>query len=216
MGLHKTAFRFFGVFMVGFVTLLATWAIWGSAYGTLFRGAGDAMAFGSGSWTVKYLQKRDEDPNHDTQVLLLNPNKHLKRSVSLSSRRMAYMPTVFLLALIIATPIPRPRKPIAILWCFVGVHLYIASRLALVPATYITEPGAESEQTFLTTLNWVLSGSYAGWALVPLVIWLLVTLTYAWPLTLPETATCVSTGDPPTVALVKKEKRKVRRRTNRV
>lgn len=185
MPLRKRSLRFFLVFVATFVVLLGAWGVLASSYGALFRAAGGAMALGSGPWAVKYSRQLDKNASHDTQVLLLNRQDSLKRTVDLSSRRMAYMPTALLIALTLATPVPWVRKGVSLLWGFIGVNVYIAIRLALVPSTYIVAPGEESRETVLAALEWILSGSSAGWTIVPLVIWVVVTLTCGLPLTSP-------------------------------
>lgn len=196
MDLHKRAPRFFLIFLTTFGVALVAWEGLGSFYGALFRGAGDVLAVGSGPWTVKYSRHLDLDSNHDTQVLLRNRQDGLQRDVNLSSRRMAYMPTAFLIALVLATPTSRERKRLALLWGFIGVHFYIALRLALVPATYIALRGEESRETLLTSLEWVFSGSSAGWMVVPLVIWLIVTLKCCLPLASPDSSQNASDNTP--------------------
>jgi len=180
MHLRKKSIRFFLTFILTFAALIVAWSVVGSAYGSLFRGAGGAMAIATGPWSVKYSRQLDGDSHHDTQVLLRNRRDSLKRDVNLSSRRMAYMPTIFLVALTLATPVPWARKRLALLWGLIGVHVYIAARLAIVPATYIAARGDDSE-TLLRKLEWILSGSSAGWAIVPLIIWVVITLKYALP-----------------------------------
>ncbi len=181
MHLRKKPIRFFLTFLFTFAAFIAAWNVVGSAYGSLFRGAGGMMAIATGPWSVKYSRQLDGDVHHDTQMLLRNRRDSLKRDVSLSSRRIAYMPTAFLIALTLATPVPWARKRIAMLWGLIGVHINIAARLAILPATYIAARGEDTSETLLRKLEWVLSGSSAGWAIVPLIIWVGIILNYALP-----------------------------------
>lgn len=178
MAPRNVGVRFFARFVVVFVVFLAAWSLVAGAYAAFFRGVGGSVAATGRDWTVWYSQSTGQDAHHDTEVLFLNRKANLRGSFSLSSKRMAYMPTAFLAALIVATPIAWKRRSLALLWGMLWVHAYIAIRLLLIPATYFAKEGEESGRTLLARLDWVLSGSSAGWTIVPLVIWLLVTFRY--------------------------------------
>jgi len=83
------------------------------------------------------------------------------------------MPTAFVLALTLATPVAWPRRVWSALWALLWVNLYVAIKLALFPIAYGGDDpvGAMTFAGILRWVFWVVGASSVGWMLVPLLIW---------------------------------------------
>ncbi len=185
MLLAKRVRWFFLQSVVIFAVLWALWPVLGESYGKLFRAGGNCLVgLGSGG-RVWFSSPTDYDPYRDIEIVIAKRSfdgSMVQRTTTVSSRRHGYMPTVFVLALTLATPIPWSRRWRAIVWVFFLIHAYIALKLAVFPMVYGPEAavGTSSLAHFcragLERLYWIISASQAGWAIVPLFVWALVTL----------------------------------------
>ncbi len=176
MSAAKAAGGFFVRSLLVFVALFATWPVVGATYASVFRGAGNGIVgFGSGG-SVRFIEPADKTAPHDVELTLRDREEQAKRSVAVSSRRHGFMPSAFLFALIVATPVSWSRRARATAWAFVAMHAYIAVKLALMPIAYPINAASGYWPDVLAGFFWVVSGSSAGWMMVPLVIWALATL----------------------------------------
>lgn len=137
------------------------------------------VGLGSGG-SIWYTATTVDHKPHDMQLVLRDAEKHQQRGVYMSSRRLGYMPTVFLLALVLAYPMSRSRLLRALLWSVAWIHVWIVLVLVLYPFAYGDLQAALTDESpsaglgaLQYVLEWVLSGSSAGWLLVPLLIWTL-------------------------------------------
>jgi len=82
---------------------------------------------------------------YDINVIVYNRN-HVKPNgnvyaaqVRHSSRHVGYLPTAFLLALILSAGIPWKRKLIALLWGMLSIHLFILFKTSLIIIYFLGE-----------------------------------------------------------------------------
>jgi hypothetical protein len=102
--------------------------------------------------------------------------------VMLSTRLTGYLPTAELLALVLATSIPWSRKWKALLWGMLGVHAYIALRLASAVLYVLSATQLSEFFTFTPTGNKIVHSIYEmavqsvtiSFA-TPALIWIVVT-----------------------------------------
>ena len=131
---------------------------------------------------VQVNESLAEDPNHDTVFVLTNWEADAESEFAGSSLK-GYEPTAFVLALILATPIPLLRRLWAAAFGLVLVSLYAAIRTGVFLvfafsrdndlAVFSLGPTARGAIEYVF---WVVGESFGGWLLVPLPIWALVCL----------------------------------------
>ena len=128
--------RFFCLFLLAFGLLMAPWPRLGRAY-TKFYCAGAAFLFGSFGSTGTVTFEPLSDSEHDLHVTLYNQAQVGPDSNAVAirtrhnSRHAGYMYVAFLVALILATPLPLRRKTWALLLGIILIHCVIALQLAL-------------------------------------------------------------------------------------
>jgi len=132
----KGIIRFFCLFLLVFGLLMAPWPRVGKAY-TRFYSTGAAFLFSSfGSTGIVHFEPLS-DSEYDLNVTLFNraraaPDGGVARiRTRHSSRHAGYMYIAFLVALILATPIPWNRKGWALLLGMILIHGLVALQLAL-------------------------------------------------------------------------------------
>lgn len=174
----RSFLAFIAWFLLIFVVLLLLWRPLGSGYGRLFRAAGTGLVPAESRSRIWFESPEGPTNRHDVQVVVGNPKEHTKRSTKISSRRHGYMPTAFMLALTLATPVAWPRRLRSALWALLWVNLYVVIKLALFPMAYGGDDpvGAFSLAGILRRIFWVVGASSVGWMLVPLLIWATLTL----------------------------------------
>jgi len=176
----KTLCGFFIRALVVFSLFAFCWPIVGSAYGAAFRASGNVLANVWSQRIVTISLSQERPSNRDTELGVIDKLMHKKSTTVLSSRRHGYMPTALVIALSLATPIAWPRRCRVALAAFFCVNIYIAFKLWLLPLAYEpvqvqTAAQSSGEQTsIVSTFFWIVSASSAGWAIVPVLIWLLL------------------------------------------
>ncbi|GAG33751.1 unnamed protein product, partial [marine sediment metagenome] len=135
------------------------------------------------------LPLSDFAEGQDTEVVLFNRRTGAERHIAGGSKLQGFKPTAFILALIVATPIPWSRRWRAVVGGLVLVHAYVALRmLVFLLAAFggdnplaLFSPGPIGG-AILGFLSWFLVLSYTSWLIAPLPIWVLVSLrTSDWP-----------------------------------
>jgi len=113
-------------------------------YGRLFVTCGNGLIDAAGgdsgllgtTGAAKLEADYDGDPQHDVRVGVLNFRNQGKNGwfnrKRTSSRHLGYMPTVTLVALVLATPMAWRRKLWALLWGLLFVHAFILVRFGFV------------------------------------------------------------------------------------
>jgi len=167
--------------MLVFCLMMVIWLWIGPGYARFFRATGNALVGLGTDGNTRYTPFDEAGQSRDTELILRDPIARQQRSVHLSSRRLGYLPTIFLISLVLAYPLSHARRWRALLWSLAWVHVWIACIFVLYPVAYgglsLTTNGASlSNHTGILqyVLGWVISGSSVGWMLVPLLIWCLV------------------------------------------
>jgi len=172
---------FLGRFILVFVLLMAPWPGLKDGYAAFYRAAGNSLftRFGDDG-RVHFRSSTRPDPDRNLEVVLKNWRTGSEYVFAGTSAK-GYNPTAFVVALILATPIPWRRRLRALLWGLVSVNVYVALRILLFlvvafsgdNALALFTPGPLG-QGILDYLNWVVVESFAGALLLPLPIWILV------------------------------------------
>lgn len=125
-------FFFIRVVLV-YALLMIPWPGLQRASGMFYRAVWNIVfvSFGADG-EVQFLPLRPPKHGQDTTVILKNVRTSYVFRLTTSSRYMAYAPTVLLLALLLATPVPWSRRWRALLWGLLFVHGFIVARMALV------------------------------------------------------------------------------------
>ena len=142
MSMTRLVGGFFLCFLIVFVPLMVLWPVVREPYGAMFQRAGNVLV-GLGSKRVGPDFERavwfnscdDPDPDRDTEIIFTDPDGS-RRPIRIGSRLDGYMPTTFVLALIVATPIPWRRRWRALLWGLLVVHVYVALIIMSFPLAY--------------------------------------------------------------------------------
>jgi len=101
-------------------------------YRAVFRWAGNAIFYsfgGDGSVYFEPLSRADHV--RDTRLRLVNRRTGNSGSMDFKCVYTGYRPTAFLIALVLATPIPWSRRGWALIWGLLGVSLFVAVRVWL-------------------------------------------------------------------------------------
>jgi hypothetical protein len=169
---------------------IMAWLAIGGAYGAVFRTTAEFLfgSFGRHGF-VRFEPLAMASGDMDTAVLLRNQETRADGRDVISSRRLGYIPTAFLTALVLATPIPFQRRWRALLWGLALIHVYVATRVLLILlwdfngshawALYTPGPFGSALLSGLALLfGAALSGCYIG----PIFIWIITTFrTSDWP-----------------------------------
>lgn len=141
--------RFFLLVAVIYAGLMVPWPGLERGYAAIFRGMGNAFFARFWFWpdgTVRFLNLKDLKPGDlpaetpeiaatgtfDTLMELRSRSAPGSLGyLRTSSRYVGYGPTVVVIALIAATPLPWARRLWALLWGLLFVHLFVVFRLTL-------------------------------------------------------------------------------------
>lgn len=172
---------FFVRLVVCYGLLMLPWPGLEETYADLFRTGAEAVFGNVGSpGAVTLVPGPPTDVTHDTDLYVRNHKTGAEPGLGISSRYGAYVPTIFFLALIVATPLTWKRKGWALFWGLLGVHFFIGLVLLLQILYMFTGP------TALFTLSPLWRRLLAGtvqiinvapltWLIVPTFIWIMVT-----------------------------------------
>jgi hypothetical protein len=192
MRLSRPIARFVCVFLLLYVALTVPWPGWKAAYGTWFRAFGEGVAAVLPS--SRTVRMRDAGPSAplDTQILLIDPkspvaNGHQKALVlNLDSRSVGWIPTAFLCALVISTPIPWRRRLRALGLGLLAIHIYLSLVLAsfIWNQSVIADGGAGSQVSpfsrwLLGALEETLVTQLGPSFVIPALIWILLAFSLA-------------------------------------
>lgn len=151
--------RFFAVAGLIFAIFMAPWPGLEKGYAAAFRTGGD-VTFSRTFWfwtqaRVRFLDLRADDlvgkintviPGKlppgvvpprasgvkDTLMVLMNTDTPASTGqLRTSSRYIAYVPTVMVIAMILATPLARSQRIRALIWGLIWVHAFVALRISL-------------------------------------------------------------------------------------
>lgn len=180
---------FFARFMAIFVVLTIPWPGLPRAYAPLYRAGASAIfaQFGSDG-IVEVRAAANGDPDRDMEFILRNVRTQSKYVFAGTSLK-GYQPTAYILALILATPIPWTRRWRAAFWGLVLVTVYVCLRLGVFLVFAFSRDNALAlfslgpvARHALDFIYWAVVESLAGWLLVPLPIWALLCFRRSnWP-----------------------------------
>lgn len=166
-----------------YALLVAPWHGLQDAYRTCFR-AGGNLLFGTigEHGSAKFAPLTSKRGTADTLVTLRKRGSRYGTGLNMSSAQVGYRPTVFLIALALATPIPWSRRWKALVLGLLAVQGFIAFRVWLFLADLLSNENDMAIYSLVPWMKSILSGvslvlfrSPAMHYIGPLFIWLGVT-----------------------------------------
>jgi len=178
----KTIVGFFLRVTAFYVLLLSPWHGLTDAYRVVFRTMGNVtMArLASGEAALQFVPLSVDPHGRDTTAKVLNRRNKQTGNIDLKSGFLGFRPTAFLVALVLATPIPRSRRAIALLLGGIGVSIFVLLRTWLQLADVLSDPsplrvyelGAFWKTTVKVSLKILVLPPTSGY-IVPGLIWVL-------------------------------------------
>ncbi|MFQ5458959.1 MAG: hypothetical protein ACE5FC_11000, partial [Myxococcota bacterium] len=191
--------KFFLASLVVYAVLMAPWPGLQRGYAAVFRAAGNVCLSRFWFWpqsSVRFMDIRSIRPGDlapgapefaptaemDTLMELRTRGTPQVGYLRTSSRYVGYSPMVLMVALLVATPLPWPRRARALLWGMLLIHAFIALRVTLT----LTANGFAADKAYalfhpgrfvtglLTRTETILSDDPAASYVIPVFIWLLV------------------------------------------
>jgi hypothetical protein len=174
-------------FVIGYALLIVPWPGFGSLYSGYFRTLGQTV-LGRDSGRLVRFEAVPAQLHHllDTRVLLakLKPGESgatfQVSYLELDARGIGWVPTALMVALVVATPVSWRRRGWALLWGLLAVHIFILCGLAA--AVWNTSADLQLVnfppfwKQVLAGLDETLITQLGASFVVPVVIWMLVTL----------------------------------------
>lgn len=186
MSPRKLIAWFFVRLVVLYALLMVTWPGVEETYARAFRWCGTKLLGDFGSRGVVWLVPGPRsDLTHDTDLFVQNRETGAGLGLGVSSRYVAYLPTAFLISLIVATPLSVRRRAWALLWGLLVVHGVAVMELIIV-AVYGFSLGSPPVmyhlsdfwgRTLAATVQ-IIGVSPFTWLVVPTFIWVLVTFRH--------------------------------------
>ncbi len=175
---------FFAYFVVVFGLLMIPWSGVRTAYASALRGSANLFL----SWLgpvgrCRFVPHPGSTGAMDTNIELTNlrTRETSIRPRTIGSRHMGYIPTAFVAALMIATPVSLRRKTWALLWGLLAAHVFVMLRLAITVLRDFTLPGDMAlfspgplTDTLIQIGFVVFAGTQIGGFIVPILIWAVV------------------------------------------
>lgn len=166
-----------------YALLVAPWPGVRSTYHACFRAGGNFLFGAVGTGAAKFAPLSSPGKDSDTLVTLRKRRPpYPEADMRISSIRVGYWPTVFLIALAVATPIPWTRRWRALVLGLICVHAFIALRIGLFLVDAFSNDDMLAVYSFsgwfkfaLHSTSLVLFRSPAVHYIGPLFIWLAVT-----------------------------------------
>lgn len=164
--------------------LLAPWPGRAGAYSAVFRAEGNLLCkpFGQ-QYRLRFIPPPPDAPVHLCLAEFTNRQSNARGTLPLNTHRHGYAPTVVVMALVLATPIPWRRRWHALLWGVLAVQGFVAFRVYLLLLEWISGDNPIAFLTLspfwtqvLNQLLAVLVKAPPSIYIVPLFIWILVTL----------------------------------------
>lgn len=182
---------FLGRFIFVYALFTGLWFSVDTHYAQAFRALGNLILGDLGTQGIVHFLPLEVDAKteHKDTALLLTTQANLAQQqvelswVIVSSRDSAYIPTVLLIALILASPISGLRKQLALFHGLILIHVFIGLRL-LVAIAYAFSHNPNLAmlrltpfwQTLLDIAAQVFTEYIGILYIMPVFIWLLVTL----------------------------------------
>lgn len=175
------------VFSIVFGLLSVSWSGWQEAYSQAFRRAGNAAFSTYGDkGVVKFLPAEYVNRTADTEITTKIKGSRYIGVGEVSPRLMGYLPTVELLALILASAVTWRRKLVALLTGMLAAHAFLYFRLWILIRVYFSsddpwrqyQPGPTAH-AILKHFNEVINIAPTASFVVPVLIWIAVTFRYS-------------------------------------
>lgn len=173
----------FAMLVLVYGALAALWSVAGDAYAAAYRSLGNA-AFGTFFGSGGLVELRPAPPGAAADsVLAVRSRQRLVWGETVHSARLTgYLPTIEVIALVLATPLPWRRRLRALGWALGGVQLFVALRLLLALVHYFngTEPwslyalGAPASRLLAAAFELLVVSPTPSFV-VPVVIWMAAT-----------------------------------------
>jgi hypothetical protein len=178
----KPILRFLVVFFVVFVVLILPWPGVRAGYAAFYRAIGNLCAApimsAASEVTVRFEPlapgEFENQEGRDFKLTLHHRPSGIRGSTPYSTWPQGYVPTAFVIALILASPISWGRRLRALVIGLLLVTVFVAFRQAVLIASvvYRLEGFTKQLQDFAW---WVFVESFAGVFVIPMVIWLIAT-----------------------------------------
>ncbi len=171
-------------FLLVYSLLMAPWPGLQNAYRTAYVSAGQFLFQTLTSPdTIRFEAPDVVQAEVDTVVFVRYRETGGWITLGINSRQGAYLPTVVLVSLILATPVPWSRRVVSVLWGLALVHLFIVVRLTIVVLSayyWMRGPntGADTSlwtKVFVAGVKFAATGQGLGY-IVPTIIWVLVAI----------------------------------------
>ena len=173
--------RFFVVLIPLYGVLAVPWPVVRSTYSAVYRGIGNTV-FGSfgGDGIVRFEPAGDPDAGMDTLIRIRRRGSSVVGTTTHDSRLTGYLPTIEVVALILATPIAWKRRSKALLWGLLAVNLFVGSRVYVTLLRWFTgdapwclyDPGPFGTAVIVEIFEfWVVSPTLTYVA--PLFVWII-------------------------------------------
>ncbi len=177
----KALAGFLGRFLLFFTVLLLLWTVVGDAYGVMYRQGMTSIYSGFfPGGEVKLERLEDDGSGYDSDVVLTNVRKGFSFGRRVNSRQQGYIPTIYVVSLILATPIPWSRRLKLTMWGLLIVSLYVPLRLLPALITSFAHPDfgiftlGPTSQAILRVLTNTVHINFAGHFVLPIPIWFLL------------------------------------------
>ncbi len=176
----KPILKFLVIFFVVFVILILPWPGLRGGYAAVYRWIGNTCWSSFSSVAAMRFEplepgEIDDAEGRDTKLTFRHRTVQAPPfTMAVNTRFQGYTPTAFVIALILASPVPWKRRLLALLIGIVLVSAFVAFRQYVFIANVIYQPegvmGKVREFAY-----WVFVESFAGVFVIPLVIWLVAT-----------------------------------------
>lgn len=171
-------------FLLVYGLLMAPWPGLQNAYRAAYLDAGQfVFQTLTSPDTIRFKAPDVVEGEVDTVVLVRYREAGVWITLGINSRQGAYLPTVVLASLILATPVPWSRRGVSLLLGLVLVHLFIVVRLTIVVLSayffmWGLNTGADASlwtKVFVAGVKFAATGQGLGY-IVPTIIWVLVAI----------------------------------------
>ncbi|MAB80464.1 MAG: hypothetical protein CMJ89_14015 [Planctomycetes bacterium] len=166
-------------FVLIYSALILSWPLLRPVYRPLYCTFGNLVFQGGRASTT--FREREGDEELDIALRLEKRGSGVWAEMETNSRLIGYLPTVSLIAFVLATPIPWKRRRKALLQGLLLVSLFVALRMAIPlwrdfsrpDALQVYHPGPPG-RWFLGILERAFLNAPASWFVVPIFVWVAV------------------------------------------
>jgi hypothetical protein len=167
-----------------YALILLPWIGGAKGYASAFRTTGNVLFRTFGSSGRVYFNPLPAGKERDTEIVLENTKiRGAKGTMDANSRRMGFMSTAFVTALVLATPIPWRRRLPALAWALLLISVFVAFKMYLQLVNAFSDNNVLAiyqlsgfTKTMVTVLIKIFSMSPVTAYIAPVLIWVLVTL----------------------------------------